>query len=148
MKTIDSKISVGLTTLIEKAADFHGHLGPFLVIGVRMANTAKKILNATTKDNTLQATAKIPLLIPFLCIIDGIQATTRCTVGNQKLKIEKSKKQITVYFKLQNSHRTLKVSVNPKIIKELKNKISEGISNEELAWKIAYMPESQLFTIE
>jgi len=28
------------------------------------------------------------------------------------------------------------------------NKISEGAPNEELAWKIANMPENQLFTIE
>jgi hypothetical protein len=28
------------------------------------------------------------------------------------------------------------------------NRISESASNEELAWEIARMPESQLFTIE
>jgi formylmethanofuran dehydrogenase subunit E len=32
MKTLESKISEELTLMIKKATDFHGHLGPFLVI--------------------------------------------------------------------------------------------------------------------
>jgi formylmethanofuran dehydrogenase subunit E len=137
-----------LTALMEKAANFHGHLGPFLAIGVRMGNIAKRILNSDNKENRLQATAKIPLSTPFSCVLDGIQTTTQCTVGNQKLKIENSQKEITAHFEQQNSNRFLKVSVNPKIIDELTSKMSEGFTNEELAWKIVRMPESQLFTIE
>lgn len=138
-----------LTALMEKAADFHGHLGPFLAIGVRMGNIAKRILNSDNNgNNRLQATAKIPLSTPFSCVLDGIQTTTMCTVGNQKLKTENSQKEITAHFKLQNSNRFLKVSVNPKIIDELMSKISEGFTNEELAGKIVRMPESQLFKIE
>jgi formylmethanofuran dehydrogenase subunit E len=134
---------------IEKAAEFHGHLGPFLVIGVKMGKTVKRILNPNTRDQSeLEATAKIPLLTPISCIIDGIQAITHCTVGNQKLEIENSQKEIAVDFKLQHSNRKLKVLVNPKIVEKLMNRISEAASNEELAWEIARMPESQLFTIE
>jgi formylmethanofuran dehydrogenase subunit E len=144
-----SKPDSKLMTLMEKAAEFHGHLGPFLVIGVRMGNMAKRILKPNIKENKrLQATVKIPLLTPFSCILDGVQTTTQCTVGNQKLKIENSQKEITAYFELKNSNRALKVSVNPKIIEELMNKISEGSTNEELAWNIAHMPENQLLTTE
>ena len=103
------KSNAKLITLIEKAAEFHGHLGPFLVIGVRMGKTVKETLNPNTGDKSkLEAAAKIPLLTPISCIIDGIQATTCCTVGNQKLKIENSQKEIVVDFKLQHSNRKLK----------------------------------------
>jgi formylmethanofuran dehydrogenase subunit E len=89
MKAIKSKTSSELTSLIKKAADLHGHLGPFLVIGVRMGSLAKKILNANAEENNeFRVTARLPLLTPFTCIIDGIQATTQCTVGNQKLDRE------------------------------------------------------------
>ena len=145
---MDAKIDADLTALMEKAADFHGHLGPFLVIGVRMGNTAKRILKPNIEENKLQATAKIPFLTPFSCVLDGIQATTKCTIGNQKLKIENSQKEITVRFELENSDKAMKVSVNPRLVEELMNKISEGASNEELAQEIAHIPESQLFTIE
>jgi formylmethanofuran dehydrogenase subunit E len=138
-----------LTSAIKNAEKLHGHLGPFLVIGVRIGTTAKRILNPNIEGNgKLQAEAKIPLLTPFSCILDGIQATTSCTIGNQKLRIENSQKEIAVYFKLQNSDRTLKVLVNPKIVEKLMYRISEGAPNEELAREIANMPESQLFTIE
>jgi formylmethanofuran dehydrogenase subunit E len=148
MRAKNPKINAGLTELIEKAADFHGHLGPFLVIGVRMGNTAERILNTNAMQlKKLEATVKIPLLTPFSCVLDGIQVTTHCTVGNQKLRIENSQKEIAACFELQNSDRTLKVSVNPKIVEELMNEISKGSSNEELAQKIASMPENQLFTI-
>jgi len=144
-----SKPDSKLMTLMEKAAEFHGHLGPFLVIGVRMGNIAKRILKPNIKENKrLQATVKIPLLTPFSCILDGVQTTTQCTVGNQKLRIENSQKEITAHFELQNSNRVLRVSVTPKIVEKLMNEMSEGFTNEELARKIARMPESQLFEIE
>lgn len=134
---------------IRNAEKLHGHLGPFLVIGVRMGILAKGILNANAvESNKLRVTARLPLLTPFSCIIDGIQATTQCTVGNQKLRIENSQAQIIVYFEQQNSDNALSIHVNPKIIDELKNRYSKGASNEELAWEIASMPESRLFTIE
>jgi len=149
MKTLKAKISEELTSLIKKAADFHGHLGPFLVIGVRMGTLTKKILNVNAgKNNKLRITARLPLLTPFSCIIDGIQATTQCTIGNQKLKMENSQTKIIVYFELKNSYKALRIHVDPKIIKELKNRYSEGASNEELAQEIASIPESQLFIIE
>jgi formylmethanofuran dehydrogenase subunit E len=138
-----------LASAIENAEKLHGHLGPFLVIGVKMGKTVEKILNLNIADKSeLEATAKIPLLTPISCIIDGIQTTTHCTVGNQKLKIENSQKEIAVDFKLQHSNRKLKVLVNPKIVEELMDRISKGASNEELASEIARMPDSQLFTIE
>lgn len=149
MKVIKSKIGSELASLIKKAAGFHGHLGPFLVIGVRMGSLAKKILNENAgENNKFRVTARLPLLTPFSCIIDGIQATTQCTVGNQKLRIENSQAKIIVYFEQQDSHKVLRIHVNLKIIKELKKRYSEGASNEELAREIASIPKSQLFIIE
>jgi formylmethanofuran dehydrogenase subunit E len=146
---MEPKPDAELTTLIEKAAEFHGHLGPFLVIGIRMGNMAKKTLKPNVKENKrLQVTVKIPLLTPFSCILDGIQTTTQCTVGNQKLRTENSQKEIIAQFELQNSNKAMKVLVNPKIIEELRKKMSEGVTNEELARKIASIPENQLFKIE
>jgi len=134
---------------IRNAEKLHGHLGPFLVIGVRIGSLAKRILNTSTKEsNELRVTAKLPFLTPFSCILDGIQATTQCTVGNQKLKVEKMQTQIIMHFEQQDSDKVLKIRVNPEIVGELKNKYSKGASNEELAWEIASMKESQLFIIE
>jgi formylmethanofuran dehydrogenase subunit E len=145
MKAENPKVNANLAKLIEKAADLHGHLGPFLVIGVRIGKTAKKVLGV--KGNfKLQAEAKVPLLTPFSCVLDGIQAITNCTIGNQKLRVKNSKK-IAVSFTL-DSDEAIRISVKPEIVKKLMNRISDGSSNEELAREIARMPEDQLFTVE
>ena len=134
-----------LALAIRDAEKLHGHLGPFLVIGVRMGKMAQRILSAR-EDDKLRAYARIPVLTPFSCILDGIQVTTGCTVGNQRLSIENSK-EIAVRFELER-HRALSVCVNPRAVKELMGKISGGASNEELAWEIARMPEDRLFSVE
>jgi formylmethanofuran dehydrogenase subunit E len=132
-----------LKSLIIEAEKLHGHLGPFLVIGVRMGVIAKETLN-----NNLYVTVKTPFSTPFSCVVDGVQATTACTVGNQRLKIEGSNGEIAAYFKALNPHKTLKIIVNPETVKELVDKLSEGIPNEDLAWEIARKPEHELFKIE
>lgn len=134
-----------LKSAIRDAEKLHGHLGPFLVIGVRMGKIAQNILSAR-EDDKLRAYARIPLLTPFSCILDGIQATTSCTVGNQRLNIENSK-EMAVRFELEHD-RVISIRVNREAVERLMGKISEGASNEELAWEIARMPEDRLFSIE
>jgi formylmethanofuran dehydrogenase subunit E len=134
-----------LTSAIRDAEKLHGHLGPFLVIGVRMGKIAQRILSAG-ENGRLRAYARIPVLTPFSCILDGIQVTTSCTVGNQRLSIENSK-DIAVRFELEHV-RAICICVNREAVEELMGKISEGASNEELALEIARMPEDRLFSVE
>jgi formylmethanofuran dehydrogenase subunit E len=135
-----------LETALNNAVRLHGHLGPFLAIGVRMGRIAKRNLTPKAEgDVKMQATLKIPLYTPFSCVIDGVQATTNCTIGNQKLRIENSRGEIFGRFELQNPSRTLEIIVNPDIIKGLAQKMSKGTTSEELATQVAFMPESQLF---
>lgn len=134
---------------IKKAENLHGHLGPFLVIGVKMAKHAKKILNMEKAEQLdLQVMAKLPLTTPFSCILDGIQSTTQCTVGNRKLKVKNFKEGVTAVFRLKNQNKIIKVQVKRQVLETLKQQLSNGASVEELAWKIAETPESQLFEIE
>jgi formylmethanofuran dehydrogenase subunit E len=135
-----------LTSAIRTAEKLHGHLGPFLVIGVRIGKKAKQVLSIKGNDK-LQAEATVPLLTPFSCVLDGIQAITNCTIGNQKLRAKNSKKEIAVSFTL-DSAKAIRISVKPEIVKKLMNRISEGALNEELAREIARMPEDLLFTVE
>jgi formylmethanofuran dehydrogenase subunit E len=138
-----------LKLAIKEAEKFHGHLGPFLVLGVKMGETAKKILETVHEENgSLQLTVKVPLLTPFSCVLDGIQVTTQCTIGNQRLKIENSSKEISAIFQCAKTGKKLKITVNPKITEVLMKKLSEGFSNEELAWEIARTPENQLFIVK
>jgi formylmethanofuran dehydrogenase subunit E len=138
-----------LESAIKAAENLHGHLGPFLVIGVRMGRIAHRVLNLNVEENIkLRAVVKTPLRTPFSCIIDGVQVTTKCTVGNRKLIVENSEEEIRVCFALQDQSETLEICVSPRVTKELMNRISEGVPVDKLGWEIAHMPEGQLFTVE
>ena len=138
-----------LEMAISNAVKLHGHLGPFLVIGVRMGRIAKRILDPEVKGGMkMQVTIKIPFFTPFSCTLDGVQATTSCTVGNQRLKIENSEEEIVGRFELRNPLGTLEISVNSKVMKELAKKMSEGTASEELAAQIASLSEAELFNTE
>jgi formylmethanofuran dehydrogenase subunit E len=138
-----------ILSLIENATRLHGHLGPFLVIGVRMGDLAKRCLHLDDEScRELQVTVKTPLSTPFTCVIDGIQATTRCTIGNQRLRVEESTKEISAQFKLRESGRTLRISVNTKLAKTLLEEMSKGAEAERLAGGIARMQEHELFVLE
>ena len=134
-----------LNTMIRDAQKLHGHLGPFLVIGVRMGMIARKALCvADDQCASLRANVKVPLFPPFSCLLDGIQASTSCTVGNQRLTIENGE-EICVNFTKQNGDKTVKITLNPRLAEELKKKLSEDALTEEFALKIARLPENQIF---
>ena len=133
--------------MIRDAQKLHGHLGPFLVIGVRMGAIAKRELSVADGECIcLRANVKVPLFPPFSCLLDGIQASTSCTVGNQRLTIENGE-EICVNFTKQNGDKTVKITLNPRLAEELKKKLSEDALTEEFALKIAGLPENQVFQI-
>ncbi|MDH5390762.1 MAG: FmdE family protein [Candidatus Bathyarchaeota archaeon] len=138
-----------LTPIIKKAADFHGHLGPFLVIGVRIGFIGVRELGVKEKDKKLRVTAMLRNSVPFSCAIDGIQMATKCTIGNGKMKLRNSS-GIAARFELQRGEQ-IAVSVNPTAFEILKNELlSENVPPKEvrkLAHLVASMPEEELFLI-
>ena len=138
-----------LMSIIKKAADFHGHLGPFLVMGVRMGLIGVRQLGVKENDEKLLVTAMLRNSVPFSCVIDGIQVATKCTIGNRKLML-KSSSEIAARFELP-SRQQVTVTVNPATFGRLKKELlSENVPLEEvrkLAQLIASMPEEELFII-
>ena len=147
--TSTHNISLELTSILEKAADFHGHLGPFLVIGVRAGLFGLNRVGIT-KSDTLVVTASVPIRIPFSCILDGLQISTNCTVGNQRLSVRNSD-EIQVTFERKGNRRKVVVALNRSTFSKLKSQLlQESLSDREvreLAWKVASIPEDELFIL-
>jgi formylmethanofuran dehydrogenase subunit E len=134
---------------IKRAEGFHGHLGPFLVIGVRMGLIGVRELEVKENSEKLRVTAMLRHQVPFSCVVDGIQVATKCTIGNRKLKLIDSP-EIAAEFKLQEGDKVT-VTVNPTTFNRLRGSLlSENIPPEEV-WKLAQMvasiPEEELFII-
>ncbi|UCE44026.1 MAG: formylmethanofuran dehydrogenase subunit E family protein [Candidatus Bathyarchaeota archaeon] len=139
-----------LNTILKRAIEFHGHFGPFLVIGVRMGLIGLRELKSEKDSKKLRVTASLKYSVPFSCILDGIQVTTGCTLGNQRLTL-KDAPDISAEFQLPNKNRVT-ITVNQNAFKKLKKELQiEGIPDlkiQELAHTITSMPETDLFLVE
>jgi len=141
---------LALTGKIAEATRFHGHLGPFLVIGVRIGIIGMRELGLrSNSDRKLRVAAHLKYSVPISCVLDGLQVTTGCTIGNQKLKLIDSP-DIEAKFTLNG--KELAVAVNHVAYNKLKSQLlSEKNSPKEvehLARQIASMPEKDLFIIK
>ncbi|GAH01223.1 unnamed protein product [marine sediment metagenome] len=72
--------------LLEKAIEFHGHGGPFMVIGLRMGVLALELLDAKGWFD-LDCVVMLNWAPPDSCVIDGIQSSTGCTMGKRNIKV-------------------------------------------------------------
>ena len=96
---------------IEEAAKFHGHLGPFLLLGYMAGTLARETLKPKD-EHDLHAEVTLPLKTPYTCVVDGIQCSTRCTLGKLNIKIKPSNKEIiTIMIKCKSSGKVLEITV-------------------------------------
>jgi len=139
-----------LKKILEKAVDFHGHLGPFLVLGIRMGFIGLRELGVERENPKLRVTVMTEPSVPFSCVIDGIQAATGCTVGNRRLKLQNSQKDIVAKFQILEGNK-ITVAVNLAKQEELKKRLSKQASSQEIeiiARDVISMPEIELFKVK
>jgi len=89
--------------LLDNAVNLHGHLGPFLVLGLRMGLQAEKLLGEKPVKCEIETVNRKP----FLCVLDGIRAVGVDAIhvkeGNGiKARFGDAKKR-TVSFKVKES---------------------------------------------
>jgi len=73
--------------LLKSAASFHGHLGPYLVLGLRMGLVAVRTLRPHG-HRELSATIWTKQSPPNSCLLDGIQISSGCTLGKGNLRVK------------------------------------------------------------
>ncbi len=133
--------------IIEFARQLHGHVGPYLVIGLKMGAAAKKALNISDAEAAILRTeVSVPLYPPFSCLLDGIQVSTTCTIGNQRLQFKDSK-TIQATFFIEENGKTVKVTLTKPFSKILEQMKKQDKLDEAYGWEIAKLPEDQLFQI-
>jgi formylmethanofuran dehydrogenase subunit E len=143
--------NVSTKSLVRKAKEFHGHLGPFLAMGVRMGQIGLRELGLSEQTDSLRVLLKVLPSVPYSCVVDGLQISTKCTVGNQRLHLENEEK-IEAKFKDLNTGQSVTVSPQPAVFAMLKEQIvGKNLSEKkllQLAWTIASMPEKDLCVVK
>ena len=145
-----SNVDLQLMTILKEAEGFHGHLGPFLVIGVRAGLIGLMKLGIEKGDQQMSATAMLKNSIPFSCILDGVQIATGCTVGNKRLKLQDSS-SVTIRFENKNG-KQVEIEVNSTTLDRLMERLSaKDVGSEEvrrLGYIMASVGEHELFRVK
>ncbi len=108
-----------------KAIEFHGHLGPYLVLGLKAGLYANQIFGRDPmKTEALIKTKTSP---PQSCFVDGVQFSTGCTLGKGNISLKEGE-GLLVTFKKNNQKLTLKLKKG--IIEEM-----NSLPSQEEAWE-------------
>jgi formylmethanofuran dehydrogenase subunit E len=127
---------------VSELARFHGHLGPFIVLGYRMGRHALKKLG----NNPFSLNAEIHCsgITPESCIVDGVQLGSGCTLGKGNIKIIISDQIIGIFSSDGQSIR-----IKPLPLQKLPDETQDyECAIENYAEKLYNLPDDQIFTVE
>ncbi len=119
---------------------FHGHLGIYVTLGLRMGAIGKRTFGGY---KGLRATVHTVPKPPMMCVVDGVQFGSACTMGKGNIAIEAATEPSVTFEK---EGRRLTISLKP----GLRAKVDAEMSHEtELERSVFYfeVPETQVFDI-
>jgi len=132
-----------LDETLKKIEQFHGHLGPFAVIGYKMGKISNKIINKDPfRKKVTVFTGTTP---PISCIVDGIQLISGCTLGKGNIIVSDQKKPIAIFT--DDNGKTLEITLKKEILDEINSTVTEE-NIEEYAEKIFNKKDEELFLIK
>ena len=103
---------------------FHGHLGPYAVIGYKMGKIACEQLGSDPfEKNVTVSTGTTP---PISCIIDGIQLGSGCTLGKGNITVKNERKA-----KAEFSNKTGK-KITITLQKQVQQEIDDNVTKENI----------------
>lgn len=127
---------------VTELARFHGHLGPFIVLGYRMGRYALQRLG----DNpfAIRASVYCSGTTPQSCLADGVQLGSGCTLGKGNIEIVKSD---TVYSEFSSDGE--KIRLKPLPFRQIPQDTPEyELEIERYAAELYTLPDDQLFSVE
>lgn len=126
---------------IKDLAAFHGHLGPYIVLGYRIGRYVKQYF--CSDPFQMKATVFCEGVPPQSCLTDGIQIGSGCTLGKRNIEIIPSNEIKCEFF--CGKRKTI---IKPKRI-DFPNRSSEDYSQliENLAARMYSMQDSELFEV-
>ena len=130
--------------MLKEAKKFHGHLGPYLVLGILAGELAikrlryKKYFGLNVK--VWGATQK-----PKSCLIDGLQLSTGATYGKGNIR-KLNGSAIKIEFCNRINHKKITLRIKDNLLKRLK-KTKTHIDSEVLARELYKTDYAKLFNL-
>jgi formylmethanofuran dehydrogenase subunit E len=133
------------TPVLTRVYEFHGHLGPYVVLGYRAGLIGRERLKS---PGYFDLTAKVesPLKPPASCFVDGVQLGSGCTLGKRNIEVRESTPlQMKVTFTTK-AGRSVVVALQKDVSVKLARWIAE-VGLEKAARRALEADPEQLFTI-
>lgn len=128
--------------LVKGAVEFHGHLGPFLVLGLKAGLLVNSLLGKDCfKTKAIVMTDPSP---PSSCFVDGVQFVTGCTMGKRNIELRKGR-DVSVLFLKKN--KRLKLRLKKEILDRIRS-ISSEEASEETSLSLLNRQANELFDVE
>jgi len=118
------------------------------VLGVRAGLIALRELRSRQGDPELRVEVELPYRVPISCLLDGIQFSTGCTIGNKRLAFKESTDIIMTFAKQETTAELTLKSDSRELLHSLFNGQRLGEETlHELAHNLACLNEDRLFSI-
>lgn len=132
------------TPALQRMYEFHGHLGPYVVLGYRAGMHARTLLESPGYfDLTVEAVC--PLATPMSCFLDGVQLGAGCTVGKRNLSVTEGT-GIRCIFR-RKSGESVAIALAPDVPGRIKELIAaDGV--EATGERMMTVPFAEVFVIE
>jgi len=125
--------------LIER---FHGHVGPYVVLGYRSGRLARERLGMTAFG--LEADVFAGSRPPMSCFADGVQLGSGCTLGKRNIELHEEE-LVEARFRARDG-RSLRVRVRPEALERLLPPLDEeGL--ERVSRELLGMATDEVFII-
>jgi len=115
-------ISAGV---LRQAARFHGHLGPWLVLGLQAGAYARKKLAVSPFKLNVQVFC--PAGTPYTCFVDGIQFSSGCTMGKGNISHLRAA-GCRVEFSRRDKPGRVRLALRPEVWDELHSRPCKGMA--------------------
>ena len=134
--TIDPR-TADVKKMIERGTQLHGHLGPYLVAGIRMGLLALRELGSRGYFG-VRAESQAGRTTPLSCLNDGVQIGSGCTAGKGNLDVIGEGKP-RVCFVADNGRR-ITIELRSEVVESFR-----GADPAARAREIETIPEEELF---
>lgn len=124
---------------------FHGHLGPYVVLGYRMGRLALEATGSTGHFG-IEADVYSMLEPPPSCLIDGVQLGSGCTMGKRNISIHGTDGPAYADFTVEK-RLTIRISLKREV-PDLVTRLVDEHGVEEAGRRVLEMATDELFEIE
>ncbi|UCE92373.1 MAG: formylmethanofuran dehydrogenase subunit E family protein [Methanobacteriota archaeon] len=132
----------GAQAVLDRISEFHGHLGPFVVVGYRMGDVANRALGADPFGKTALVLAGGKP--PRSCIVDGIQVSSGCTLGKGEIAVV-DQGEVAAIFVSKADGRSIKVKLKNPVLERITAVPREEM--EALAKELYSRSDEDLFEV-